>query len=74
MTTYQVDVTASTHDLLKQGVTEMPVVGGQCFTTIVLAAEVVESDFDAELFARQWVQSASYMCTSSRLVSWPVES
>lgn len=73
MTTYQVDVTASTHDLLKKGVTEMPVAGGGTTTRIELAAELVSSDFEAELLARQWVQSAGYMCTSSRLVSWPAE-
>jgi hypothetical protein len=69
---WAVDVTVSTHDALKQGVTELPYArGGPTWHRIFFAADEVSTDVEAVVLAAQMCMPPGGMCTGARLVSWP---
>lgn len=69
---YAVDVTVSTHDALRAGVTERSyALGGPTWHRVLIADDEVLTDREAVLLAAQMASCAG-MCTSARLVSWPI--
>lgn len=72
--TYLVDVTCSSHEHLRQGVTELPrVPGADTWHRISIDPNEVSSDREAVQLAAQMACCTGCMCTSAVLVSWPDE-
>lgn len=70
---YAVDVTVSTHDALRARVVELPAaLGGPSYHRVFISAAEVGSDREAVLLAAQMASATRGMCTSARLVSWPM--
>lgn len=72
---YVVEVEASTHDLLKDGVTAMPRGHeGLDYSVVIVSPEEAHSDAQALLIAAQVATCTSGgMATSTTLVSWPFD-
>ena len=73
MTRYVIEVEASTHDLLQQGVIAMPRGHeGLDYSVVVVSAEEVSSDAEVILVAAQMAACTSRgMPTRTTLVDWP---
>lgn len=70
---YTIEVEASTHDLLREGVLAMPRGHeGLDYSVVVVSAEEVSSDAEAMLVAAQVAACTSGgMPTRTTLVDWP---
>jgi hypothetical protein len=72
--TYEVDVTVSTHEALKEGVLALAYLpGGQTWHRIYIDPDAVANDREAVLLAAQMAccNRRAAMCTRAELVSWP---
>ncbi len=71
---YVIEVEASTHDLLQEGVLAMPRGHeGLDYSVVVVSAEEVSSDEEAVLVAAQMAACTSGgMPTRTTLIDWPI--